>query len=256
MADICFEHGEPDCELCNAPVAVGEIVANDLTLSLHQRGDMELVPATVTLDPNLETAWRMMVVRAEEALTFIDNLAPSATLDEIAEYTRSVAAARRRWDEERKRYLEPLTVQRDVINAGFKSALDLLVDAEGKLKVRVQELQAAERRRAEAEAAEKNAELANLREQLMADGEEEAVAALPTTIPVAAAKPKGISTRLVWSAQVTDIKLLCAAVADGSQPSRYVEANMAALNQAVKAAKDETKIPGVVAQSRDSTSAR
>ena len=69
-------------------------------------------------------------------------------------------------------------------------------------------------------------------------------------------KPTGISTRVNWKAELVDIKALCKAVADGTWPVNLVAANMPALNQMARAAKNNLNIPGVRAISEQVVSRR
>ncbi len=64
--------------------------------------------------------------------------------------------------------------------------------------------------------------------------------AAPTYEPV-----KGLGITRRWGAEVTDIKKLCRAVADGVVPETYVLPNQVALNQRAQADKQAMMIPGV-----------
>jgi len=66
----------------------------------------------------------------------------------------------------------------------------------------------------------------------------------PTVAPTFT-KTKGFSSRENWSAEVTDIKALCRAVADGKTAENLVGANMPALNQMARAMKQAFNVPGV-----------
>jgi hypothetical protein len=80
---------------------------------------------------------------------------------------------------------------------------------------------------------------------------EEPVQVAPVIVPKATPKrPGGPVYREVWSAQVTDIKALCKAVADGRVSKECVQANMPALNKMATALKRTMNIPGVQAVSR------
>jgi hypothetical protein len=68
-------------------------------------------------------------------------------------------------------------------------------------------------------------------------------------------KLEGARISTYWSAEVTDIKALCRAVADGKCSTTYVEANMSALNARAKSDMKELNIPGVKAVSRSSLGA-
>ncbi len=62
----------------------------------------------------------------------------------------------------------------------------------------------------------------------------------------------GVSIKTYWSAEVTDLKVLCRAVAEGKAPIACVEPNMAVLNAQARALKKEMNIPGVKAVSTSS----
>jgi chromosome segregation ATPase len=71
-----------------------------------------------------------------------------------------------------------------------------------------------------------------------------------------APKIAGLSSREVWSAEVTDIKALCRAVADGMVSVNAVEANMSYLNKLAKMDKDQMSIPGAKAVKETSIASR
>jgi hypothetical protein len=73
----------------------------------------------------------------------------------------------------------------------------------------------------------------------------------PTIIPKATPRLAGGPVyREVWSAQVTDIKALCRAVADGKVSPECVVGNMTVLNKMATALKKTMSIPGVMAVSK------
>src|SRR2546428_10648006 len=77
--------------------------------------------------------------------------------------------------------------------------------------------------------------------------------------PVAAPtyqKADGISTQRRYRADVTDIKALCRAVADGEVSPECVVANMTVLNSMARSLKETLRIPGVRAVFDDIVSAR
>jgi hypothetical protein len=148
-----------------------------------------------------------------------------------------------------------------------------LIQAEGILKAHVgtflrdqeRNRQAEERRLREAE----EARLLKIREEQIEAAENAGAEAglvkaiceepLPEPAPVsvpAYQKPAGITTRETWNAQVTSIKELCRAVAEGKVPETYVSANMTALNARARADKQLMNIPGVCAISDTGISAR
>lgn len=81
--------------------------------------------------------------------------------------------------------------------------------------------------------------------------------------PVAFAQPvrqsvptSGVSYAKEWYAEVSDLKALCRAVADGIAPEDAVTANMVKLNAMATAMKSALKVPGVAARERPIVSAR
>ncbi len=67
----------------------------------------------------------------------------------------------------------------------------------------------------------------------------------PAYLPPAPEQAKGTSFRSVWKADVTSVKDLCKAVADGTASVNLVLPNTPALNAFAKATKGGVKIPGV-----------
>lgn len=61
-------------------------------------------------------------------------------------------------------------------------------------------------------------------------------------------KADGVFYRDSYSAKVVDLMALVKAVAAGSQPLAYLEANMVALNSAARTQKDTMQIPGIVVE--------
>lgn len=55
----------------------------------------------------------------------------------------------------------------------------------------------------------------------------------------------GLGSRENWKAEVTDIRALCRAVAEGSAPEHFVEANLTPLNLKARAEKQAMNVPGV-----------
>ncbi len=68
--------------------------------------------------------------------------------------------------------------------------------------------------------------------------------------------PTGMARRKTFKAEVVNIALLCRAVAEGKVPASYVDANMAKLNQRVRADEGKIDIPGVRAVEDSSISSR
>lgn len=71
-----------------------------------------------------------------------------------------------------------------------------------------------------------------------------AVAAPPPPAPTYQ-KATGVSTRQTYKAEVTDLKLLCGAIARGEVPTSYVTANLTSLNARARADGMMLQIPGV-----------
>jgi hypothetical protein len=114
---------------------------------------------------------------------------------------------------------------------------------------------AAERRKAEAEAEARRKEA----EALAYIGDKEAAAeimAQPLELAREPEKVEGISSRVLWSAEVVDIKQLCLAIAQGIVPPEYVSANMPALNSMARMAKEAFAVPGCRAVSHESIGVR
>lgn len=70
------------------------------------------------------------------------------------------------------------------------------------------------------------------------------VAAPPPPVP-AFTRATGVTTRQTYKAEVTDLKLLCGAIARGEVPAGYVVPNMTALNARARADGMLLAIPGV-----------
>lgn len=69
-------------------------------------------------------------------------------------------------------------------------------------------------------------------------------------VPVKVPKVEGLSTRTLWSAEVTDLMALVKAVAAGKVPIEALQPNMTVLNTLAVAARSTLAIPGVKAVSR------
>jgi hypothetical protein len=69
-------------------------------------------------------------------------------------------------------------------------------------------------------------------------------------------RTKGISTQKRWRAEVYDLRALCQAIGEGTQPTELVLANMTALNSLARALKGAMNVPGVRAVSKGSVTAK
>ena len=81
---------------------------------------------------------------------------------------------------------------------------------------------------------------------------------VPTSIVAAPtyAKASGISTRTLYSAEVTNIRVLCAAVAAGTASDNLVLANGPAINGLARSMKDSFRVPGCQLVKRDTMAVR
>lgn len=70
----------------------------------------------------------------------------------------------------------------------------------------------------------------------------------PVNVPKPSVAPSRLTAgRSVWSAEVVDLMALVKAVADGTAPITFLEANMPSLNAQARAAKQTMNVPGVKA---------
>ena len=69
---------------------------------------------------------------------------------------------------------------------------------------------------------------------------------VPSTVIAAPtyAKASGLSTRILYSAEVTNIRVLCAAIAAGTAAETLVQPNEVALNGLARCMKDSFRVPG------------
>jgi len=157
--------------------------------------------------------------------------------------------------------------------AAEKRLLDPLAQAKGILKggigvwMREQERirQEAERKAREEQARleeEARLKLAVQAEEMGASEEttEEILSTpMPVEIPVVPPtyqKTKGVSAGQRWRAEVYNIKMLCAAIAEGKASSEMVQPNMTALNAMARAMKSTFNLPGVRAVPETTVSVR
>jgi hypothetical protein len=143
--------------------------------------------------------------------------------------------------------------QKKALYAPFEAAKKI-IDSKQIAWYRAEQEKARELQRKADEEAQKKAEdeaLANaqaLQDAGMDIAAEEVLAA-PVVVPkVTVAEPMragGESFRDTWKAEVLDLMSLVKAVAAGTQPLAYLEANMSTLNKAASAFKGSVQIPGV-----------
>lgn len=178
-----------------------------------------------------------------------------ATFDPICEAAHKAHKAA---TEKRAKYLDPLT-------AAQKSVKKLMSDYDAEQeRIRLEEQRRLEeqarkaeeeRRLQEAIAAEEEAkrngaskeEVSEVVQQII----DEPVYVAPVVVPKSTPKMQGGPVyREVWAAEVTDIKALCLAVAQGKASPEYISANMPVLNKMAVALKNTMNIPGVKAYSK------
>lgn len=174
---------------------------------------------------------------------------------------RDIKAQYKSLDERRKAITRPIDDAKKQAMALFKPALDYLANAERHIKRSMLTYQQEQERIRRAELAKAQEAARREREKLEAQaararqkGKEERAQALEqaadevlSTPPPVAAPPKaeGISTRTTYSAEVTDIDALIAAVAAGTVPRETLQVNQKFLNQMARALKQNLAYPGV-----------
>jgi anion-transporting ArsA/GET3 family ATPase len=156
----------------------------------------------------------------------------------------------------RAKYLDPL-------QAAYKRVKALMADYDAEQeRLRLEEQRRLEEEARKAEEERLLAEAIAAEEAAKANGatQEEAQAEQiisqpvyvpPVLVPKATPKMQGGPVfREIWSAQITDMKALCRAVADGKASPECVIGNMPVLNRMAGALKSTLNIPGVRAVSR------
>jgi hypothetical protein len=165
-------------------------------------------------------------------------------VDEFAPMKEAAHKAHKAITAKEGEYLKPITEA----EATLKAAIVKWQDEQ-------EAIRRAEQRRLEMEAQmQRDLERQRLEEEALnaaiAEGTEEVyvepVAYVPPPIAAPTYEPvKGLGITRRWGAEVTDIKKLCRAVADGVVPETYVLPNMPALNSRAQADKQSLLIPGV-----------
>lgn len=186
---------------------------------------------------------------------------------------------------ERTKITKPMNDALKAVNDLFRPAKEFLERAEVILKdrmlswseaqeriaaqerKRVAALEEAERKRIEEEqirllreAADAQAEgdsemAAKLAEEADAKSIEASVISMPMEV-APARSVQGISTRVTWSAEVTDLKVLLQAVIDGKAPPECICADQKFLDQQAKAYKRPALYPGVRGKQTSGITAR
>jgi len=167
--------------------------------------------------------------------------------------------------EERQSQVKPMKVVVEEIEADFRVILAPIISAKAVAKRKLENFQAwrrqieEERRAALAKAAEEAAEARRKEAEAAELAAKEAGMPAPDLfeapampIPIEPETPKAIRTmsgatgfRRTWVAEITDLKALARAVADGTVEENCITANMMWLNSEAKRLREEMKIPGV-----------
>jgi hypothetical protein len=185
-----------------------------------------------------------------------------SSLDRAGELLRSVAALRQEITAHYKPLKEKAHAAHKAICEAEASMLAHPVRAEGILRPRVsaylaeqERLRQEEERRLQAEEEERQ-RLASIAAAVEAEGqgasrEEVDAIAYEEPVPVrviappTVQAPRGIAPRETWSAEVTSLRDLAKAVAEGKITDAAILPNMVLLNNQARALKGELKIPGV-----------
>lgn len=193
--------------------------------------------------------------------------------DHAADLIREIVTLRKQVIEHHKPIKEAAHAAHKAALAAEKKLLDPLQHAEAFIKRGIgawdmeQQRIRAERQRKLAEAqrkADEDARLALAAEAEAAGATEDTVDEIletPVVEPVMTAPPtyeqaRGVSTRLNWRAEVTDLKALCRAIGEGKAPINAAQPNLPVLNAMARAMKQTMNIPGVRAVSEASVAVR
>jgi hypothetical protein len=177
-----------------------------------------------------------------------------------AETLKSVKGRQSELKALRETITRPMLAALEAARALFRKPEQTLADAEQLLKQSMshydeeQERQRAEAQRKLDEAAERERRrLAQQAERAAAKGDADKAAELQERAAMVVApiaqeeRPAvaGVSRRETWHAEVTDLRALVRAVADGVVPLSAIEANKKFLNGAARALRNELRYPGV-----------
>lgn len=206
--------------------------------------------------------------RAEAALRQANALAITSQegLDVAAAELRAIKARAKELDDLRKSLVKPVDEARNRIQGLFKPALEFLDSAERLIKGKVLAYTTEQRRIADEAARKEQDRLRKLEAAKAARAETKGdveraqdIRARAQDIYVPPPPPPraaGISTRVLWRAELTDIKALCAAVAAGAAPTDLVQFDQAAGNRLAAALRDAQSYPGVRFVATESLAAR
>ncbi len=170
----------------------------------------------------------------------------------------------------RKELKKPLDEAVKKLQDFFRNPLDFLTKAESILKRKIlayqqeqDRLRREEQARLDEAARKEQDKLAAQAQRAEAAGKTEkaevlqqrAATVVAPTVVRSAPRVSGLSTRKVYTVEITDIKALCKAVAEGRVPASYVEANLKVLNAQARTLKTEFVCDGVKVIEGDSLAA-
>lgn len=234
-------------------------------------------PLDITTAPAPLSAEAQSILSA--ALAFCDDSQVLCTTAEEAEEAtaelQTIKGAIKRVEDCRFSFTRPLDELKKKWTDFFRPTMERLQQREETYKTAILGFQRQERIRLDQER-QKNERLAaaeqeRLRKEAERDakklekkGDAEAAQAVRDAVPVVTAaapvaaptKLAGTVTREVWRGEVTDIKALCRAIADGHAPEDLVTVNQASLNKMATALKKLFKVPGCRAFSEEALASR
>lgn len=212
--------------------------------------------------------------RAGEILLQAHGITVTAdTYEEAGVFLRGVKALGKEIEAERKSFTDPLNVIVKRITDRYRPGVDACAKAEGVVKGKLsayadeqeRQRQEAERiaRAAQAKEEERLRKLAAAAEA-RGDGAKaeqfaaraEVVSLAPVSVDAPAPEAEGISYRTTWSAEVTDLRALCAAVLAGTVPESAIVPDMKFLGATARATKGVLSWPGVRWVSKRDVAAR
>lgn len=222
----------------------------------------KITPLPITtlqvVDPN-ESA---MVAQAKSFVEAANQIVISdqPTFEAAAKYLSENKSEQKRLDAERREIVDPLNDVVKKVNAKFKPATEALVTAEGIVKRKIgayqmeqERIRREEQARAEERARKERERLEARAEKAAESGSIEKAAELQdrasTTVAVApvaeTGKVSGISTRMAWVGEVTNIVELCKAIGNGDLPPTLIDVKRSELNRVAATWQNTREFPGL-----------
>ena len=213
------------------------------------------VPNPITKEVKEDAGQKMLVIDQAKNVTKVasddDALKANALL-------KSLASGRKEADTLRKQMKKPIDEAGREIQAYWNPIIQSFKEAEAHIKGALtdferrkeaqrikEEAAAAEKHRKQQERLMKRADAAREKGQEEKAGALEMEAATTVAATPAASATKTSTTKKTWKGQVTDMKALCRAVADGEIPASIFEVKQSELDAQARANKDAREIPGV-----------